>query len=163
MKLPSNLRYFNVSRYWKSKLNPIYESDAVKEIALHEMNRYIENKADKYNFTFKERKSFEYPIYFDSCDWRWGRIGRPPLYDNWICHAACHWIANINATVIMQAFPDRDWRVINSIYHSTVWDGKDTIYDTNFYGLKIPIHDVRDGINNDPELFIHPIGHIPYN
>ena len=162
MKLPNNLKYFDVSRYWKI-LNPIYESNLIKEIALYEMNCHRENISKIHNFAFKETESFEYPKRFDSCDWRFSRKGRPPLFDNWICHAACHWIANINAAVVMEAFPVRAWRVINSDYHSTVWDGKSTIYDTNFYGLKIPIEDVIKGINQDPNLYIHEVGYIPFN
>ena len=107
MKLSNNLKYLNVSRYWKI-LNPIYESNKIKKLALYEMNCYRENACKVHNLTFNAAQSFQYPKHFDSCDWRFSRKGRPPIFDNWICHAACHWIANINVAVVMEAFPDRE-------------------------------------------------------
>ena len=160
--LPSNLKYFDISRHWKT-LNPIYESPEIRELALYEMNCYRECQALNYGIKFKEIKEFRYPGYFDSCDWRCDRRGRPPLYDNWICHSACHWIANINMAVVKKAFPNREWRVINSYFHSTVFDGDRTIYDTNLKGMNISIQMVIDWINNDPSSEIHPVGLIPYN
>ena len=160
--LPDNLKYFNISKNWKV-LGPIYESPEIVELAFTEMNAYIEARAEQHGFKYKEDRRCHYPRWFDSCDWRFDRKGRPPIFDKWICHSACHWTANINAEVIMKAQPTKNWRVINSSYHSTVWDGKNTIYDTNFYGLKIPIEDVVEGINNSDDLEMWEVGFIPYH
>ena len=161
-KLPKYLKYFDISRHWK-KLKPIYESEEIKEIALYEMNCFLEAKNLSYNLPFNEVKEFQYPQYFDSCDWRTRRIGRPPVFDDWVCHSACHWVVNINAAVVMEAFPNIDWRVVNSSSHSTVWDGMKTVYDPNYLGLHIPIETLIKSINKDPDLYIHDTDRIPFN
>ena len=33
--------------------------------------------------------------------------------------------------------PNRSWRIITSDEHSTVWDGKDTLFDFNFLALGV--------------------------
>ena len=164
MSIENIKRYFPISKHWK-KLKPIYFSPEVKETTIIEMNCNRKNKAKihNFNFNFKEDLVFHPPIYYDSCDWRFNRKGRPPSFDEWICHGACHWIANINAEVAMKAFPNKEWRVINSEFHSTVWDGKETIYDTNFLGLGIPIKETVEGMLNSDDLIIHEPGYIPYN
>ena len=37
----------------------------------------------------------------------------------------------------MLVMPDRQWRIITSQKHSTVWDGEDTIFDFNFQAFGI--------------------------
>jgi hypothetical protein len=76
-----------------------------------------------------------YPRSFESCDWYLGHRGREPGYWRHVKHAACHWLVNSNLRLAMLVLPDRQWRIVTSQRHSTVWDGKDTLFDFNGQAL----------------------------
>ena len=152
-KLPEDLTYFNVSKYW-DKLNPIYETDEIKEIALYKLNAYLKVKAKDDGYTFKPLTEFVYPCDYNSDFWICDGRKRRLKYFNWVLHRACHWMAPINLEVIVKALPDREWRLVYSDFHSTVFDGKRTVYDLNYKAWGVPITELRDGINNDPSLCI---------
>jgi len=130
-QLPKNLKYYNISRNWKD-LKPVYYSEPISKVCFREMNEYSKVR----NWALNTDKSRFLPIEFDSCDWRCERKDRPPAFDDFICHAACHWIVNINLAVVKIAQPATPWRVVHSEGHSTLWDGNKTLFDTNFLGLR---------------------------
>jgi hypothetical protein len=37
----------------------------------------------------------------------------------------------------MLVMPERPWRIITSVKHSTVWDGEETLFDFNFQAFGI--------------------------
>lgn len=157
-KLPKDLKYFDVSKHW-NKLNPIYESNEIKEFVLLQLNEYLEVKAEDDGYTFKPLTEFEYPYLYNMDCWICNGRKRRLKYFNWVLHRACHYMAPVNLEVIAEAFPNKEWRLVNSDFHSTVWDGERTVYDLNYKALGVPIADLRDGINNDPSFYIHK----PYN
>lgn len=77
------------------------------------------------------------PFEFESCDWYCNRKGRRPAYWNYVKHGACHWLVNFNLKLAMLVEPERDWRIITSDDHSSVWDGKNTLFDFNFSALGV--------------------------
>ena len=44
----------------------------------------------------------------------------------------------------MQAEPDREWRIVTSDEHSTVWDGNNTLFDINFSALGLEAEEAFD-------------------
>jgi len=44
-----------------------------------------------------------------------------------------------NLWIAKQAYPNQPRRIITSGKHSTVWDGEDTIFDTNFLAMGVPV------------------------
>jgi hypothetical protein len=46
-------------------------------------------------------------------------------------------LVNFNLRLAMLVEPDRQWRILTSRMHSTVWDGKSTLFDFNFQALGI--------------------------
>ena len=44
----------------------------------------------------------------------------------------------------MLAEPDRQWRIITSDYHSTVWDGRNTLFEFNWQAFGEPPEDCFD-------------------
>jgi hypothetical protein len=54
---------------------------------------------------------------------------------NYVAHGACHWLVNFALRLAMLAEPDRQWRIITSNGHSTVWDGRDTLFEFNWQAL----------------------------
>jgi hypothetical protein len=55
----------------------------------------------------------------------------------YVKHAACHWLVNFALELAQHVEPNRAWRIITSQEHSTVWDGKDTLFDFNFLALGV--------------------------
>ena len=53
-------------------------------------------------------------------------------YMNYVVHGACHWLVNFALRLATLVEPDREWRIITSEYHSTVWDGRDTLFEFNW-------------------------------
>jgi hypothetical protein len=46
-------------------------------------------------------------------------------------------LVNFNLKLVSLAEPERPWRIITSDNHSTVWDGKRTLFDLNFLALGV--------------------------
>lgn len=124
------MKYYDVKKNWR-KLKPIAESAEAKSILNNDFNRYT---MGRWNEHFPMDK---YPRDFEGCDWDAERVGRRPEYFKYVKHAACHWLVNFNLYVISKAEPKRDWVIVTSEKHSTVWDGDDTLYDLNFLALGI--------------------------
>jgi hypothetical protein len=80
-----------------------------------------------------------YPADYESCDWRYSnpRRGRPPAFWRYVKHGACHWLVNAALRLAMLTDPNRQWRVVTSDKHSTVWDGDDTLFDLQFSALGV--------------------------
>jgi hypothetical protein len=53
-------------------------------------------------------------------------------------HSACHWLVNFNLRLAELVMPKREWHIVTSDKHSTVWDGISTLFDLNFHALGIP-------------------------
>lgn len=60
-----------------------------------------------------------------------------PAYWKYCRHSACHWIVNFALKLAMLSEPSRKWRIISSQSHSTVWDGRQTLFDFNFQAMGI--------------------------
>ena len=93
------------------------------------------------------------PSRFDSCDWRFmrDRPGPAPAYWEFACHRACHWTANLSLFVAMKAEPKCQWRLVTSQKHTTVWDGKNTLWDTNFSALGVPPDEAWELAAHEPD------------
>ena len=57
---------------------------------------------------------------------------RSIAYMNYVLDGASHWLVNFTLRLAMLVEPDREWRIITSEDHSTVWDGRDTLFEFNF-------------------------------
>jgi hypothetical protein len=77
----------------------------------------------------------DYPEDFEGCDWRWSVRGRHPRYFQYVKHGACHWLVNFNLTLAQLVEPKKEWRMVTSRIHSTVWDGEHTLFDLNGLAL----------------------------
>ena len=63
----------------------------------------------------------------DEDDGRWGGPEGP--YRKYVRNLACYWLCGINLKLATLILPDRPWRIVMSSFHSTVWDGDETLYD----------------------------------
>lgn len=144
-----DFRYFDFSRHWTKKLNPIIQSPQAQSILQQDFKNYIKLKRANYVAWAKqkglpiEQNSWRFvegklPADYDSCDWRYGRL---PLWEQYVCHGACHYIVNTLLHIAMVAYPNKAWRIVTSSLHSTIWDGEQTLFDLNFVTLKVPVHE----------------------
>jgi hypothetical protein len=69
--------------------------------------------------------------------WRQGKAGRRPQWWRYVSAGACHWLVNTALRMAALVEPARPWRVITSDEHSTVWDGRDMLFEFNFQAFGI--------------------------
>ena len=48
---------------------------------------------------------------------------------------------NFNLRLVQLVEPERPWQIVTSVAHSTVWDGKQTLFEFNFLALGISADD----------------------
>ncbi len=124
------MRYYPVHKNWR-EIKPHLENKKVQEVLRRDFNKYT---IGRWNEPFKEHET---PSVWETLDWRCHRVGRQPDYWRYVCATACHWLVNFNLRLAQQVEPDRKWRIITSKRHSTVWDGKKTLFDLNFIALEV--------------------------
>jgi hypothetical protein len=125
------MHYFDIRRHWTRRIIP-HLGDA-------EFNRVLVRDFNKVTFG-RWREEFKpgmYPERFESCDWRLNHCGRQPRFWRYVKHAACHWLVNPALRLAMLAVPGRNWRIVTSDKHSTVWDGEHTLFDLQFLALGV--------------------------
>jgi len=79
------------------------------------------------------------PYQVDSCDWRWdlGR-GRNPLFYDYCCHGACHWLSLANLEVAKRLFPEIDWVILSNTFHTSVASLEHRLlFDLNYPSLSV--------------------------
>jgi hypothetical protein len=79
----------------------------------------------------------QFPSEFESCDWRLDRRGPEPRFWRYVKHGACHWLVNFNLRLAQLTEPARQWRILTSDLHSTIWDGDQTLFDLSFFALGV--------------------------
>lgn len=134
------MQFVDIQKLWK-RLGPIYRSEAAREIWLPELNLMSVIKSQRNGFSARLNFEAKAPSDFDFCDWRYGKPGRKPAYWDFACHGACHWLAPLNIWVAMQTEPNTPWQIVRSEVHSTVWDGKDRLWDLNYLARDIPANE----------------------
>ena len=153
--------FYPIQKRWK-KLGPIYRSPEAKAIWLPEMMDYQRQRMEDYGVSYDYPKDTPElrPSAWDSCDWRFtrGKPGPEPAYFEYVCHASCHWLANLSLYVAMEAEPSRPWRIVSSNAHTTVWDGDETLWDAQFQALGVSATDAWDLAAERDDSYRLPVG-----
>lgn len=129
------MRYYDLKRHWTKRIEPHLGDKRLNAILVRDFNKYTTGNWGK-PFT-----RGQYPRDFESCDWDWEHRGPAPRYWRYVRHGACHWLVNFNLRLAQLVEPNRPWRIITSDAHSTVWDGKQTLFEFNFLALGISAND----------------------
>lgn len=148
MTVPENLRYYDLRRHWTKRIMPHLSDQKLNDILVHDFNRYTYGR-------WRQRfRPGDLPRQFESC--RWDVFHHPPHPRFWayVKHAACHWLVNFNLRLATLADLKHPWRILTSDHHSTVWDGRRTLFEFNFLALGISPTECFD-LANETEL---PIG-----
>jgi len=147
-------RYFDLKRQWTRRIIPHLKDKTLNEILVRDFNK----------FTYgRWQKSFlpgDFPEDFESCDWRWshGRRGPCPRYWSYVKYSACHWITNFALRLGQLAEPKQAWRIVTSHLHSTVWNGKNTLFEFNLQALGVPAHEAWELAAESEDSEVLPIG-----
>lgn len=128
------IEYYPIVKKW-NKIKKYINSPEVQEILVSDFNKFTYGK---WGMEFKHGMK---PIEFETCDWSWDKKGRKPAYWDYVKHSACHWVVNFNLKLAQLAEPKKEWRILTSQKHSTVWDGNCTLFDMNFLALGIDAND----------------------
>jgi len=123
-------RYYDLKRNWR-KIEPHLSNELLNDVMVTEFNKYT---FGRWGETFKHG---EYPRDYESCDWWLGHKGPEPRFWRYVKHGACHWLVNFALGLAQLVEPKRQWRIITSDRHSTVWDGKQTLFEFNFLAFGI--------------------------
>jgi hypothetical protein len=126
----TNAEYYDLKRNWR-KVRRHIEHPEVQAMLVRDLNRYSWGH---------RRKKFEpgmKPSQFESCDWQLRHRERLPAFWAYTKHAACHWLVNFTLRLAQLVEPKRQWRIITSQKHSTVWDGERLLFDFNFQAMQI--------------------------
>jgi hypothetical protein len=135
------LRYYDLKKSWPKRRH-IGHPD-VQQILVKDFNKFT------YGRWRQEFLPGMVPTEFESCDWQYGHKGRRPAFWNYTKHAACHWLVNFCLRLAQLVEPDREWRIITSQKHSTVWDGAYLLFDFNFQALGVSPKDCFDAANEE--------------
>jgi hypothetical protein len=132
------MRYYDLKKHWTKKIEPHLTNKQLNNILVRDFNKFAFGRW---------RQPFvhgQYPCEFESCDWDLGHKGPAPRYWKYTKHAACHWLVNFNLKLAMLVAPQRRWRIVTSVGHSTVWDGAETLFEFNFLAFGIPAQECFD-------------------
>lgn len=126
--VPTDLEYYDPVKNWKS---------IKRHLENKELNVILVNNFHVYTWALC-RKHFQhgqYPSDFENHPWKRNHKGPRPAYWRYVKYEACHWLVNFALKLAMLVEPERQWRIITSRDHSTVWDGCRTLFDFNFLAL----------------------------
>ncbi len=136
----TSFSYQPIQKQWR-KLGPLYRSEEAKRIWYPAMREYQRSRMDELNAKYAYPKNTPdlRPSHFDSCDWQLDRKqpGPAPVYWEYVCFGACHWLANLHLWVAWQAEPKYSWMIVTSEKHSLVWNGRDKLWDANFMAIGV--------------------------
>jgi hypothetical protein len=129
---PKDIRYYDVKRNWTQKIVPHLDDDELNDILTRDFSQYT------LGHWGHEIRGDEFPADHESACWDVGHRGPHPRYWMYTKHGACHWLVNFLLRLAILSAPRHEWRIITSDFHSTVWDGKNFLFDFNYMKIGVP-------------------------
>jgi hypothetical protein len=124
-----SMKFYPVVKNWGRKIRPHLDNPALQKLLLSDFNKY---STGRWGERFRRGA---YPEDFEGCDWSLSVRGRHPEYFRYVKHGACHWLVNFNLRLAQLVEPKKEWRIVTSNAHSTVWDRELTLFDMNGLAL----------------------------
>jgi hypothetical protein len=124
-----SMKFYPVVKNWSKKISPHLDNPVPQKVLVSDFNVYT---VGRYGKRFRLGR---YPSEFEISDWRCDVPGRHPRYFRYVSQGACHWLVNFNLMSAMLSEPEKNWRIVTSNAHSTVWDGGQTLFDLNGLAL----------------------------
>lgn len=128
----ADMRYYPIQANWR-RISPHTCDPEFLRIMTYDLNKMTSSR------WHKPFRLGMFPADVDgTCDWRHtGHVGRQPAFWRYVKFGACHWLVNAALRLAMLTLPERDWRVVTSDKHSTVWDSKHTLFDLQYQALSV--------------------------
>ena len=132
----TKFRYYDLKKNWR-KVRPHLSDPLANYILIDDFNKFTRG------IWKKPFLHGQYPAEFDRDCWSDDefdeeRTSPRYAYMDYVAPGACHWLANFALRLAMLTEPSREWRVISSEYHSTVWDGRNTLFEFNWQAFGTP-------------------------
>ena len=131
----AKFRYYDLKKNWR-KVKRHLSDPVLNDILVEDFNKLT---LGRWNEPFSED---QYPANFEDYEWWLNRFDDPKFkfcpYMRYVKHAASHWLVNFALRLAMLVEPNREWRIITSDHHNTVWDGHDTLFDFNWQAFGVP-------------------------
>ena len=142
--------YVNLSLFYR-RLNRILHTTPIRQayhnasVAYYNVRRYelLKDRICKETPKppdFLQRGEYLLPEEVETLCWRYEGCspGRPPLFWNYICAMACHWMTQPNLLVAQQLFPQVNWSVASSPFHTTVISLEHKLlFDLNYFAMDV--------------------------
>jgi hypothetical protein len=129
---PKDIKYYDIKRNWTQKIVPHLDDNELNDVLKRDFSLYTRGH---WGHEFHDD---ELPEEYETCYWDEGHRGPRPRYWMYTKQGACHWLANFFLRLAILSFPRHDWRIITSDFHSTVWDGKNFLFDFNYMRIGVP-------------------------
>ena len=131
---PRKFCYYDLKKNWR-KVKRHLNDPALNDILVEDFNKFT---LGVWNEPFRHG---QHPADFETYHWWPDKYDDPKFrrcaYMKYVTLGATHWLANFALRLAMLVEPAREWRIITSDEHSTVWDGRDTLFEFNFQALGI--------------------------
>jgi hypothetical protein len=130
----TKLRYYDLKKNWR-KVKRHLKDPILNEILVEDFNKFT---LGLWNETFEHG---QLPSDFERRQWWSIRSDEPKFrfcgYIRYVKVGACHWVVNFALRLATLVEPTREWRIITSDDHSTVWDGRGTLFEFNFQAFGV--------------------------
>ena len=131
----TKFRYYDLKKNWR-KVKRHLRDPLLNYLLVEDFNKFTRGQ---WNVPFPEDL---YPADFEDCDWLPDRSVDPKFrhcaYMRYVKHGACHWLVNFTLRLAVLVEPNREWCIITSDQHSTVWDGHETLFEFNWQAFGVP-------------------------
>jgi hypothetical protein len=129
--VPAKIRYYDLRRHWTKRIMPHLADKELNAILVRDFNRYTFGRWQK------QFRPGDLPCEFETLDWDERDRGPDPRFWAYVAAHASYWLVNFTLRLATLAEPKHSWRILTSDRHSTVWDGKRTLFDFKFLALGI--------------------------
>lgn len=127
------MKYYDLKKRW-SYIKPHLKNKKVIKALTQDVSDYMLSVRGYKHGLDKG----DYPFHYESSDWYVDKKGKLPEYIKYTMSGACHYLVRFNLKLARLVEPDKNWRIISSETHSTVWDGEETIFEFNYYAYGVP-------------------------
>jgi hypothetical protein len=143
------VQYYDLKKNWR-KVKKHLNDKKLNHLLVRDMNKF---SYGRWHTPFKPGML---PEDIESCDWRFDHRGRQPAYWRYVKHSACHWIVNFTLRLAQLTLPNEEWHIVKSDKHSTVWNGKELLFDFNFQALGIEANECFEMAHTNGKVL--PVG-----
>jgi len=125
----SQMKSYPIFENWDTNIRPHLDNPDLQQILADDFGKYAAGRWGK------RFKCGQFPCDFEDYDWTSDFRGSHPEYFRYVKYGAAHWLVNFYLTLARLVEPERPWRIIRTVRHSSAWDGEAMMFDP--YGLAL--------------------------